>query len=382
MKRVLIALAALALLAGSAMSEEAQVIPYGFVQTWYSSASNGLDGDDAISESGFGLKRARLAAMLKKDNFKGNIMIEGAGSFKVMDAFIDWTINDMFSLTMGRFRGAGSQAGGLTSPVVKDLPEYGLVGKNWAAGTVGGDSRTVGTELTITPTKIIELKALLHNGSGGTSFFHSTASGAYTGTTDTGMMPKMDFGAKAKLWPGTEAGFTMGLGNENRRNWRDDDGSGTPYFDDDDDPLTDEVMNWDEFYGDSNWSTHLHLNLGTLFAKFEMASVLYKYDWDNDDDDITARGMAFTGGYIVLPQTQLVVRYDTWDPNTASDAENNGQKNLTFGVNYSFNESQFGLDYRNRVQLALTKRMDEKPDGADDRADDMLIQFMWTYLIK
>jgi len=366
MKRVLIALAALALLAGSAMSEEAQVIPYGFVQTWYSSASNGLDGDDAISESGFGLKRARLATMLKKDNFKGNIMVEAAGSFKLVDAFIDWDINDMFLLTMGRFRGVGSQAGGLTSPVVKDLPEYGLVGKNWAAGTVGGDSRTVGTQLTIAATKIIELKALLHNGSGGKSFFHSTESGAFTGTTDTGMMPKMDFGAKAKLWPGTEAGFTMGLANENRRNWTDMN----------DDGMADAA----EFSGDSNWSTHLHLNLGTLFAKFEMASVLYKYDWDNDDDDVTARGMAFTGGYLVMPKTQLVVRYDTWDGDI--DVDNNGRKNLTFGVNYSFKESQYGLDYRNRVQLALTKRMDEKADGADDRADDMLIQFMWTYLIK
>ncbi|MBC8367846.1 hypothetical protein H8E52_10580, partial [bacterium] len=278
----------------------------------------------------------------------------------------DWTINDMFLLTMGRFRGAGSQAAGLTSPIIIDLPEYGLVGKNWAAGTVGADSRTVGTQLTITPTKILEFKALLHNGSGNTSYFHSQNAAAYTGTTDTGMMPKMDFGAKAKLWPGTEAGFTYGLANENRRNWTDMNDDGLP--------------DAGEFGADSNWTTHVHLNLGTLFAKFEMASLLHKFDWDNDDDDVTARGMAFTGGYLVLPQAQLVVRFDTWDADV--DVDNNGRKNLTFGVNYSFNESQFGLDYRNRVQLALTKRMDEKPDGADDRADDMLIQFMWTYLIK
>ncbi len=366
MKRVLIALAALALLAGSAMGGETQVVPYGFVQTWWSSASNGESGDDAISESGFGLKRARLAALLKKGDFKGNVMIETAGSFKVMDAHVDWTINEIFALTMGRFRGAGSQAGGLTSPVVKEFPEYGLVGKNWAASTVGGDSRTIGTQLTITPTKIIELKALLHNGSGGTSFFHSTAAGAYTGTTDTGMMPKLGFGAKAKLWPGTEAGFTMGLANENRRNWTDMNDNGMP-----DDG---------EFGGDSDWTTHVHLNLGTLFAKFEMASVTSKFNWDSDDDDVTASGMAFTGGYLVMPKTQLVVRYDTWDHNT--DVDNNAQKNLTFGVNYSFNESQWGVDYGNRVQLAFTKRMDEKADGADDRADSTLIQFMWTYLIK
>lgn len=360
MNRVIFALAAILLIAASVSAEEMQAAPYGFVQTWYSHASNGLDGDAAMSQSGFGLKRARLGVMLKGENFMGNVLVEGAGGFVVRDAYIDWYVNDMFTLTMGRFRGAGSQAAGLTSPIALDLPEYSLVGKNWAAGTVGADSRTMGMQVTASPTDIFELKALLHNGSGSVSYLPSAAAGAYPGTADTGFMPKLDLGAKAILWPGTELGFTYGMANENRRVW-----TAAP---------TDSFPDAGAFNADSNMSTHVHLNLGILFVKFEWANLKFKNDWDIDDDDVTASGYALTGGYTVVPQTDLVLRYDSWDADTEFD--DNGRKNFSFGVNYSFSENP-NLKYQNRVQLAYTLRMDET-----DRDDSGLVQLMWTYLIK
>jgi len=291
------------------------------------------------------------------------VLIEGAGGFVVRDAYIDWYVNDMFTLTMGRFRGVGSQAAGLTSPIVLDLPEYGLVGKGWASGTVGADSRTMGLQLAARPTKLIELKALLHNGHGNASYLPSTAAATYPGGPDTGFMPKLDLGAKAILWPGTELGFTYGMANEHRRFWTD--------MNDNDAPDAGEYNN-----ADSNMTFHTHLNLGILFAKFDWASLKYKNDWEGDDDDVDAGGWGITGGYTVVPQTELVVRYDTWDAD--KDVDDNGRKNFTFGVNYSLSEDPM-KKYQNRIQAAYTLRMDE---GEPERDDSGLFQLMWTYLIK
>jgi len=362
----MIAVAALALLVGAAQAES-QVTPYGFVQPWFSSAGNGLDGGDAVIESGFGLRRARLGAMLKSGNFKGNVLVEGAGGFAVRDAYIEWTLNEKYTVTMGRFRGAGCQAAGLTSPVALDLPEYGLVGKNWAAGTVGADSRTVGMQLTVMPTKIIELKALLHNGSGNLYYLHSTAAGSFPGSSDTGYLPRIDMSAKVRLWPGTEMGMTYGPANENRRFGTDVNGDG--------------LVDADELNADSNLSGHIYLNLGMAYAKFDYARLNYLgSDWNDGADDRHAGGHAFTAGYLLMPKTQLVLRYDKWDSD--KDVADNAQKNLTFGLNYSFNESPFGPDYRNRVQLAFTHRLDETPNGRTGRKDNNLVQIMWTFLIR
>jgi hypothetical protein len=347
MKKVLLALVAVTMLATLAVAET-QTIPYGFVQTWFSHASNGLDGDDAVTQSGFGLKRARLGVMLKGDNFMGNVLVESAGAFALRDAYIDWYVNDMFTLTMGRFRGVGCQAAGLTGPIVLDLPEYGLVGKGWAGGTVGGDARTIGMQLSAQVHEMIQVKALMHNGDGATSFLPAGNATDATGLVNTDVMPQMDFGVYVMPLPFVKGGVTYGMPNE----FRNTTGSMTGF---------------------------LYANLGILYAKFDYAQLMCNPVWDDDDMDFTSSGMAFTGGYTVMPQTELVVRYDTWDADT--DIDDNGRKNLAFGVNYSFNEDP-AKKYQNRVQLSYTMHMDETPDGVDERDDKGLIQLMWTYLIK
>jgi len=342
MKRVLIALAAL-VFAASVQAEDMQVVPYGLVQTWFSHASNGLSGDDAATQSGFGLKRARVGVMLKGEKFMGNVMFEGAGGFNVTDAYFNWYLNDMFTLTMGRFLGTGCQAGGLTSPLALDLPDYSIVGSNWAGGTVGGDARTMGMQVSAALHPMLTVKALLHNGSGATSFTPSVNTADASGLVNTDVMPQMDLGVYVNPLPFINTGFTYGLPNE----FRNTTGSMTGFA---------------------------YAYLGAFYMKFDYAQLMLNPVWDDDDEDFGAGGMAFTGGFTVMPQTELVMRYETWDPD--KDADDNARKNLGVGVNYSINPDP-KKKYENRVQLAYNIRMDET-----ERDDSGLFQLMWTYYIR
>jgi len=359
MKRVLLVLAGLLLIAAPVTAE---TTAYGLVQNWFSYAANSAENsDDDATQVGFGLKRARFALKHAEGDFYGNVLMETAGGRgSIMDAYINWQINEMFSLRAGRFVGTGSQAGSLTSPVVLDFVDYNLVGANWNRGTVGADGRTVGAQVTVQPTKMISLMANFHNGTGdlGMDNTHSGLTGPGA-VADTGVLPRIDLGAKIALWPGTSTGFTYGLANEDRRVWNDMNGDG--------------IMEMGELAADSNMSFHFYLNLGVAYMKFDWASLDYRgLDWDDDGDDVKSSGLAIMGGYPITPKIAAVAGYDKWDGD--NDVDDNAVANLHFGVNYSFNSQK---PYHNRVQATFTHRLDET-----ERDDANLFSVMWTYLIK
>jgi len=358
MKRVLLVLAGLLLIAAPVTAD---TTASGLVQGWFSYAANDAENeDDDATQLGFGLKRARIGIKHSEGAFVGNFLMDTAGGKgHILDAFINWQINDMFSLRMGRFVGTGSQAAANTSPVVLDMVDYNLVGTYWSNGTVGADGRTVGAQITAHPAKILALKALLHNGSGdlGADYTPSSAMGP-GGVADTGMMPYIDLGASVHLWPGTQAGFTYGMTTEDNRVWNDFNEDG--------------MVDLGEIRADNNMSAHFYLNLGIAYMKFDWANLKFKNaDWDDDGDDVSSSGWALTGGYPVTPKIVLVGRYDKWDCDT--DMDDDGQANVSFGLNYSFDSQK---PFHNRVQATFTSRLDET-----DRDDSMLFQVMWTYLI-
>lgn len=112
-----------------------------------------------------GVRRARLVATSNfGSKMKGTVHLE-LTSFKLLDAKIEYSLSNMFSLTAGRFIGAGVRGAGLTGAANIDITERAFTTDKWAASTIGTDFRDYGMDLTA---NIGELKAnvTLHNGDG------------------------------------------------------------------------------------------------------------------------------------------------------------------------------------------------------------------------
>lgn len=359
MKKVVVLTAVLFLmsLAGAAQADSSI---FGIVQSWwsYTSYSHPDSSDYDATQTGFGVRRARVGWKYSDGgDFAAKFQGDGAGgTFKVLDAFGVYNFHEKASLTAGRFIGVGSLAGGLTSATKLDLIERSIVGRRWGAATIGGDYRTIGAQLDIRPNDMVKIGILAHNGSGsyGSDF---TPSGNTHGDPtaldeddepaptmyDTEFMPQLDFGVSATPADGVKLGLTYGLPNE----FRNTTGSMTAF---------------------------LYYMAEMFYFKFDYASLMNNPVWDDDDADYTSTGFAFTGGYDVNENVQLVGRWETWDADTDS-AEDVYDKttNLTFGANYYPNPD---ARYDNVFKAAFTYRMDELPDGVD-MPDPVLFQLAW-----
>lgn len=345
--RNLIIIAALMLLPALAVAE---TTPFGLIQTWYSyttldSTANDL-GEGSATQTGFGIKRARVGIHHKTDDFTGFFFYDAVPG-KFVDAWIKYDLNEMMSLQAGRFRGVGCQASGLTSPVALDLVDYPLVAKGWAGATHGADSRSLGLQVNAS-IDLLTASAFFHNGHAGDNGYVPTA-GANE-VVDNGVLPKMDFGVYAAPFDGAKLGFTYGLPNEFRPQ------------------AAGEFVTAMTCFG--------YYDLNGLTAKVDYVNLSSKADtWDDDEDDYVSQGYALTLGYDLTPKLGLACRYDAWDADT--DEENDGLANFTLGLNYSFDAEN---PYDQRLQVNLVYRLDETAEGVEID-NPYVLQAQWQYFI-
>ena len=234
MKKVVLLAAVLAAmcLATAAQAESSLV---GLVQTWWSyTAYTHPDSSDLdATQTGFGVRRARMGYKYKGGDMTGSFLGDMSGtSFTILDAYADYKFHEKASLRAGRFIGVQSQAAGLTSSAKLDLVERTIVGRRFGSGTVGGDYRTFGAQLTVVPNEMFTVQLLAHNGNGSWSMdyvpsnnshgdpYHTTMVDTVAVLTptmaDTGALPQLDFGIQAKPMEGLDLGFTYGVPNEKR----------------------------------------------------------------------------------------------------------------------------------------------------------------------
>ena len=375
MKKATFLAAALLLfaLAGVARAEGSLV---GLLQTWWSYTAY-TDPDSSqfdATQSGFGVRRARIGYNYKGGDMSGGLLGDVSGlNFVILDAYGDWKFTEKASLRAGRFIGVQSQAAGLTSSAKIDLVERSIVGRRFGSGTVGGDYRTFGAQFTLEPSETFKLQVLAHNGSGswGADFTPSNNSHgdptvgefeiADGDTTfvpaptmaDTGALPQLDFGISATPTPELSVGFTYGLPNEMRNTT----GSMTAF---------------------------VYYATPAYYFKFDYATLMWNPVWDDDDADFNSLGYSLTAGYNLNKKAELVGRYELWDVNTdvdyaSEDAVGNPElvKNLGLGVNYYVNPDS---KYDQVFKAAFTLRLDDMPDGVDI-ADPYLFQLMWQIYV-
>ncbi len=368
MKRATFLAAALLLLAlaGAARAEGSLV---GLLQTWWSYTAY-TDPDSSkfdASQTGFGVRRARIGYDYKGGDMSGGLLGDVSGlNVVILDAYADWKFTEKASLRAGRFIGVQSQAAGLTSSAKIDLVERSIVGRRVGSGTVGGDYRTFGAQLTLEPSDMFKAQLLAHNGSGswGADFTPSTNShGDPTALddedepaptmADTGALPQLDFGISATPTPELSVGFTYGLPNE----FRSPTGSLTAF---------------------------VYYAAPAYYFKFDYATLMWNPVWDDDAADYSSLGYSLTAGYSLNKKAELVGRYEIWDTNTdvdyaSEDAVGDPElvKNLGLGVNYYVNPD---AKYDQVFKVAFTLRLDDMPDGVDI-ADPYLFQLMWQIYV-
>lgn len=366
MKKVVLLAAVLAAmcLATAAQAESSLV---GLVQTWWSyTAYTHPDSSDLdATQTGFGVRRARMGYKYKGGDMTGSFLGDMSGtSFTILDAYADYKFHEKASLRAGRFIGVQSQAAGLTSSAKLDLVERTIVGRRFGSGTVGGDYRTFGAQLTVVPNDMFTVQLLAHNGNGSWSMdyvpsnnshgdpYHTTMVDTVAVLTptmaDTGALPQLDFGIQAKPMEGLDLGFTYGVPNEKRNTT-------------------------------GSMSAFAYYTAEEYYFKFDFAQLMHNPVWDDDDQDFTSMGYAVTGGYSANENTELVARYESWDNNTDKGTDDGDflTKNLSFGVNYYVNPE---AKYDQVFKAAFTLRMDDTPDGVDI-PDPYLFQLMWQIYV-
>ncbi|MFH1850922.1 MAG: hypothetical protein ABIA75_01115 [Candidatus Neomarinimicrobiota bacterium] len=286
------------------------------------------------TQLGFGIRRARLRGKMSHGPATAFVQFEAAGTPTLLDARLDYDFSDNLKLSMGRFIGAGSQAGGRTGHTSIDFIERSIVARNWASALGRSDYRTYGMSVA---GKISQFKyeVTAHNGSGSLNFkpYNSSSSGS---GTDTGTLPQLDFMGEMKLGDAISTGLHFGPANEDRIN----------------------KSSWTGFA----YYTPKVYQKGGIRGKIDFARVA------DAATDITQSGIALLGAYKICDKIEVGGRYETWDVNT--DADDDAVANISLGLNYA-PDPEHWMD--TLFKLGLTY----KTAQGSDPVDPLTIHFMW-----
>ncbi|MBI1931250.1 MAG: hypothetical protein HYS24_01775 [Ignavibacteriales bacterium] len=269
----------------------------GLIQAWTSYGQ--INGADTNS-LGWGIRRARLTAT---SNFgtkmKGIVQLE-LTSFKLLDAKIEYSLSNMFTLSAGRFIGAGVRGAGLTGAGSIDITERAYSADRWAANTIGTDFRDYGMDLTA---NIGELKAnvTLHNGDGSVNLTNKVLGSQIQngGFAVSGMLAY-----KPEMLKGLEVGGYYGIGNK-------------------------EINEY------SAYNAYAYFEPGKFKVKAEFIG------WTNtiDNSDLSQMGYYLLGGYKILDCLEAIARYEIYDANT--DLDDTELNFITVGATYSLFPSKW-----------------------------------------
>ena len=124
------------------------------------------DGDDR-TRYGFGIRRARIQArVLYRDLAGVEYDVEGgSGTVQSVDLFAFANLSETVQARAGYFPVAQPRGGILTPYTVIDAVDRATIVERWFAGTIGGDGRDLGADLTYADDRAVVTVAL-HNGAG------------------------------------------------------------------------------------------------------------------------------------------------------------------------------------------------------------------------
>lgn len=129
----------------------------------------GLGVEDASDETryGVGLRRARIQArVLYREAVGVEYDVEGgSGSIQSVDLFAFATLADGVEARVGYFPVAQPRGAIFTPYVVIDAVDRAAIAERWMAGTLGGDGRDLGVDVTYASGGT-RLTAAVHNGAG------------------------------------------------------------------------------------------------------------------------------------------------------------------------------------------------------------------------
>lgn len=212
-------------------------------------------------------------------------------SGKLSDAFIRYTFNPYLNLQVGRFKGAGTRAGHMTSLYDADFCDFTYTSENLSADLGSGDFRHYGIDVS-GRAKWIAYKFTLHNGLSNRTHY-------YAGTND-GPAQKNN-GLAFKNWDGALcfypfANFEFGghIGSRNRPG-----------------------MNKDAIYAYSAYAYYVRENKFKLKADFASYTKPVFEEQVSESDytsslyhPVKKLGASFLAGYQLTSRFEPVVRYE------------------------------------------------------------------------
>ena len=300
------------------------------------SDSSALVLDESTTQLGNGIRRARLRGKMTKGQVSAFVQYDAVLSY-VLDAQIDYKFSDNLTVRMGRFVGAGSQAGGNTSHTAIDFAERSIVGRNWASAVGRSDYRTFGMAI-IGKINRFNYQVMAQNGDNSLNLLpYGTKSS--NSDEDTGPIPQLDFAISTKLSNGINVGLHYGLPNEDRINVS----SATGFF----------------YFKPSDYTK------GKFRSKFDFARVV---NHNNAQDDVSL-GWGLGGFYMLSKKIELGAGYQSWDKNV--DVDKDGFGNILLAATYSPDPDHWKDSLFKLVATFKTAEADNEP------LDPMIIHVVW-----
>jgi len=278
--------------AGAQDKPEFNIKPGGTIQTLFRYARINLD----TTQIGFTLARVRAIMSGEYSEFLKFYIQFGLNSPKLLDARIDFIASKLLIIRLGRFKGAGVRAGGLTSHTDIDIVERPASAVYWAIATVGLDYRDYGIAF-LGEINNFHYNLTIHNGSGTkdiNNLFLSIPSSMNQGLAISGMI----FYKPLQL-NGFESGGYYGIGNK--------------YIND--------------YY---SYNAYVYYEPLPYRLKAELISFTNK----NGKSDTTALGYYVFGAYRFAKHFEGLARFEVFDSNI--NTYDNKETHVTLGFTYSF----------------------------------------------
>ena len=356
MPRLPLALAAAALLAAPPtaaqripLAPDLDLVVSGGLQPRLSVAVEDPDGDDA-TRYGAGIRRARIQArVLYRDLAGVEYDVEGgSGSVESVDLFAFANLAEGVQARVGYFPVAQPRGGILTPYFLIDAVDRAAVVERWFAGTIGGDGRDLGVDVTYAAGRTSATVAV-HNGAG--------TYGRATGNAREGISSPSVVGGPET--PGlavtAAAAYEIGLGVE----------VGAFAGVNAAEPARTSRAGRDRPRGYSTGGAHLYWGAvpGSQPVRLKLDAVLVRYSEDGRGNERTT-GASALGAVRVLRTGEAFVRVERlWtesglDLDPVLDADG-ADDYLTAGLSYSPSAALGGPYHRARLTLAYQYR-----DGA------------------
>jgi len=298
--------------------------------------SSGMILDETTTQFGNGIRRARLRGKMTKGQVSAFVQYDAVSSY-IVDAQIDYEFTDNLTLRMGRFVGAGSQAGGNTSHTAIDFAERSIVGRNWASAVGRSDYRTFGMAI-IGKFNRYHYQIMAQNGNNSLNLLPYGTKSSHS-IEDTGAIPQLDFAISTKIGSAMDVGLHYGLPNEDRINVS----SATGFF----------------YFRPADYTK------GKFRSKFDFARVV---NHANAEDEVSL-GWGLGGFYMLSEKIELGAGYQNWDENT--DADKDGVGNILLAATYSPNPDHWKDSLFKLVATFKTAEADYEP------LDPMIIHVVW-----